>query len=272
MMIGVYAIGWLVWAFLLSHRIGSCVPPAAGAQEQFCYLLPPAKVAFQVIADALAAATVVQLAYTLFTPGPDEALDPVLLAIATTMLYQLGTVTSFHWQDGLAVLLYGATLAGLFVIRVFIAPDEEKPPRLWWWKHQHPSQLPSSPPLHQPSPPVFSDVKNLETSTMPQPPVTQRNEQSNSLRASKSECGDRQARPRQPQLAVDLGLVRRVRVLIACMVKPVALTRLMSSPLVMRRRFSGLVSRASAAARLAWAFHPARVERRVGACFAVARC
>jgi hypothetical protein len=145
MLIGVYAIGWLAWAFLLSHKLGSCVSATASTREQFCYFIPPAKLVFQVIADALAAATVVQLAFTLFTPGPDEALDPVLLAIATALLFQLGKVDHFRWQDGLAVLLYGAALAGLFAVRVFIAPDEDSPPRLWWWAQRRPHQRPDTP-------------------------------------------------------------------------------------------------------------------------------
>jgi len=137
MAIGVYAVGWLGWAFLLSHRVGTCLPAAPG-RGQFCYLIPPAMLVFNVIADALAAATVLQLAYTLFTPGPDEALDPVLLAIATVLLFQLGKVEKFHWRQGLAALLYGAALAGLFAVRVFIAPDEDKQPRLWWWTGRRP--------------------------------------------------------------------------------------------------------------------------------------
>jgi hypothetical protein len=136
MIVAAYAVGWLVWSFFLSNRIHNCVAASAqasGAREQFCYFIPPANVAFQIIASALAAATVIELAFTLFTPGPDEALDPVLLAIAAALLFQLGKVDQFHWQDGLAVVLYGIALAALFMVRVFIAPDEERPPRLWWW-------------------------------------------------------------------------------------------------------------------------------------------
>jgi hypothetical protein len=136
MLIGVYALGWLAWAFLLSHHTRSCVPINNSNHNQFCYAIPPQALTFHVMADALASATVIQLAYTLFTPGPDEALDPVLLAIATALLFQLGQVDSFHWQDGLTLLLYGVTLGGLFVVRVFIAPDEDKPPKLWWWTQQ----------------------------------------------------------------------------------------------------------------------------------------
>ena len=141
MAIAAYAVGWLIWSFLLSNRIRDCVTPESrvtGTHQQFCYFIPPANIAFQIIASALAAATVIELAYTLFTPGPDEALDPVLLAIASALLFQLGKVDTFHWQDGLTVLMYAIALGALFVVRVFIAPNEEKPPRLWWWLHRHP--------------------------------------------------------------------------------------------------------------------------------------
>jgi hypothetical protein len=141
MLIAAYAVGWLVWSFLLSNHIRDCVAPdsqVTGARQQFCYFIPPANVAFQIIASALAAATVIELAFTLFTPGPDEALDPVLLAIASALLFQLGKVDTLRWQDGMTVLLYGVALGGLFVVRVFIAPDEDRPPKLWWWLHRHP--------------------------------------------------------------------------------------------------------------------------------------
>ncbi len=134
MAIGLYALGWLAWSFFLSHRIHNCAPLLSGThgtRGQFCYLIPPSAVAFKVVADALAAATVIQLAFTLFTPGPDEALDPVLLAVATALLLQLGQVEKFGWQDGLATVLFATALGVLFVVRVFLAP--EKDPGLWWW-------------------------------------------------------------------------------------------------------------------------------------------
>jgi hypothetical protein len=102
MLVGAYALGWLVWAFLLSPHMHNCAAISqhqAATGPQFCYYIPPARVAFQIIADALGAATVIQLVYTLFTPGPDEALDPVLLAIATALLFQRGSAESFRWQE-----------------------------------------------------------------------------------------------------------------------------------------------------------------------------
>jgi hypothetical protein len=145
MAIGVYAVGWLLWSFLLSPHLQNCAAPVmlvsgsrAHSPGQVCYLIPPAVVAFQIVADALAASTVIELAFTLFTPGPDEALDPVLLALAAAILFQLGKVDHFTWQAGVAIILYAVALATLFAVRVFLAPDEDRPPTLWWWTKRIP--------------------------------------------------------------------------------------------------------------------------------------
>jgi hypothetical protein len=137
MAIGLYALGWLAWAFYRSGHSQNCVTPAEGTYDaprrQLCYPIPAAQVIFKAMADALGAATAVQLAFTLFTPGPDEALDPVLLALAAALLLQLGSVSTFKWEEGIAVVLYSLGLGVIFVIRIFLAPDENhRPP--WWWK------------------------------------------------------------------------------------------------------------------------------------------
>ena len=137
MAIGLYALGWLAWAFYLSYHIQNCTPPTnavPNVSQQLCYFIPSASVIFKVIADALAAATAVQLVFTLFTPGPDEALDPALLALAAALLLQLGKVEKFNLEEGAAIVLYSVALGILFLVRVFLAPDEDKPPTLWWWK------------------------------------------------------------------------------------------------------------------------------------------
>lgn len=147
MAIGIYAVGWLGWTFLLSSRIHNC----AGLQEvntnsnhSVCYLIPPAAIVFKLIADALAASTVIELAFTLFTPGPDEALDPVLLAVAAALLFQLGKTDGFKWQEGAAIAFYSVSLGILFVVRIFLASGERDDPMLWWWIKPRVSKQPRS--------------------------------------------------------------------------------------------------------------------------------
>ena len=45
------------------------------------------------IGIGLAAAAAIELAYTLFTDGPDEALDPLMLGLASTLLLKLAGLT-----------------------------------------------------------------------------------------------------------------------------------------------------------------------------------
>lgn len=82
------------------------------------------------VGTALAIAAAVELAYTLFTHGPDEALDPVMLGLSATLLLALGHVDKLDWRSGLAALLYVTALGGLFGIRKHLAdiPDEDEQP------------------------------------------------------------------------------------------------------------------------------------------------
>lgn len=93
------------------------------------------------IGVGLAAAAVVELAYTLFTPGPDEALDPLLLALSAKMLMQLAKFPGSAERDGReflgqagGLLILGALLAILFGARLFLAERQkgDEIPRIWW--------------------------------------------------------------------------------------------------------------------------------------------
>jgi hypothetical protein len=75
---------------------------------------------------ALIIAAAVELAYTLFTHGPDEALDPLMLGLSATLLLQLGTIHSLNWHDGLAILLYVSALSGLFATRKHFADLQQR--------------------------------------------------------------------------------------------------------------------------------------------------
>jgi hypothetical protein len=86
-----------------------------------------AEFALHIVAVGLALAAVVELTYTLFTRGPDEALDPLILGLSSFVLIQLSSPneklsTSNAGAIGLLILALG----GLFVVReIFI----ERPKR-----------------------------------------------------------------------------------------------------------------------------------------------
>ena len=87
-------------------------------------------VSLELIGRALAAATVVELAYTLFTDGPDEVLDPLMLGISSFLIIELGRA-HITWGTGLALLLTAITLGLLFAIRQRFIEDTERVPRFW---------------------------------------------------------------------------------------------------------------------------------------------
>jgi hypothetical protein len=85
------------------------------------------------IGIGLAAAAAIELAYTLFTDGPDEALDPLMLGLASTLLLKLSGLTgalSLSQVGALAIL--GLLLIGLFAARLMLAESTDEQPRIWW--------------------------------------------------------------------------------------------------------------------------------------------
>jgi hypothetical protein len=88
------------------------------------------------IGVGLAAAAVLELAYTLFTSGPDEALDPLMLAVAAALLIQLaGLEGTPSLGKATALLLQGLLLAALFATRLMLAERNENDldrPNIWW--------------------------------------------------------------------------------------------------------------------------------------------
>jgi hypothetical protein len=92
---------------------------------------------FYVIGIGLAVAAAFELAYTLFTDGPDEAIDPITLGLAAAVILQLAKTSSnasnlLTWQAGLATVLFVLALGGLIRIRKGLAiqdPENTKCPR-----------------------------------------------------------------------------------------------------------------------------------------------
>lgn len=114
MAIAIWALIELVSQFGWSQRHPSCV-------QAFCYSIPKASDILTLTGDALAAAAAVELVYTLFTSGPDEALDPLMLGLSSAALLSLGQVTGFDVKQGAAMILYALALGILFFTRKFLA-------------------------------------------------------------------------------------------------------------------------------------------------------
>ncbi len=70
-----------------------------------------------IIAASLAVAASLELAYTLFTDGPDEVIDPLMMGVSATLLFLVSTLTALTWTAGVAIVLFASTLALLFAIR-----------------------------------------------------------------------------------------------------------------------------------------------------------
>jgi hypothetical protein len=133
MAIGVAALAVVGWKFLQHPR-----PLHAANNEQTAtfFLLDG-------IGVGLAAAAVVELTYTLFTEGPDEALDPLMLGVSAAILIQLGGMrlpVSFG-QAG-ALLALGVLLAVLFATKLMLTErhDKEDPKGIWWIERMKRSQ------------------------------------------------------------------------------------------------------------------------------------
>ncbi|WP_156359525.1 hypothetical protein [Sphingomonas sp. Leaf28] len=67
----------------------------------------------------------VELAYMLFTPGPDEAIAPVILGLSSTILLIVSD-GSENWKDAIIVPLLTASVAGLFLVRERYEKQSEK--------------------------------------------------------------------------------------------------------------------------------------------------
>lgn len=58
-----------------------------------------------IISLSLLTAAGVDLAYMFFTPGPDEAIQPVLMSVAAFIIYQTSSITKMTWSVGLGFFL-----------------------------------------------------------------------------------------------------------------------------------------------------------------------
>ncbi|KAE8177297.1 PTS sugar transporter subunit IIC [Photobacterium carnosum] len=76
------------------------------------------------VSKAVMVSAAIELAYMLFTPGPDEAVDPFILGIAGTALLVMSdenaAKTDSMLHDSMAVFLFALSLAILFYLRFML--------------------------------------------------------------------------------------------------------------------------------------------------------
>jgi hypothetical protein len=85
----------------------------------------------QLVAKGLEVSAGFELAYMLFTPGPDEAIEPVLLGLAAALLLAVSH-TPMDWKEGLLILLLAIALTVVFIVRQALAEGSHKSSPTSW--------------------------------------------------------------------------------------------------------------------------------------------
>ena len=78
-----------------------------------------------IVSLALAYSAGIELAYMLFTPGPDEAINPLISGVASALLYSITKSNNLDIKNGISLILLVIVLAALFMIKEFFIEDEE---------------------------------------------------------------------------------------------------------------------------------------------------
>jgi hypothetical protein len=70
----------------------------------------------EIVAKGLAYSAGVDLAYMLFTPGPDEAFEPVVLALASGVIL-LASEEAIRWEQSVGALLLSIAIGVVWAIK-----------------------------------------------------------------------------------------------------------------------------------------------------------
>jgi hypothetical protein len=77
----------------------------------------------EIVAKALAYSAGIDLAYMLLTPGPDEAIEPLILGLASAILFSISSIGEINIKLALEIGIYVLILAGLFVLKARFIKD-----------------------------------------------------------------------------------------------------------------------------------------------------
>lgn len=119
-----YCVGTYIFLFVIIKAWAFIGFPTAWIQDLqiIKHILSTSILAL--VSQAVMVSAAIELAYMLFTPGPDEAVDPLILGIAGTALLVMSdentAKTDSMLYDSIAVLLFALSLAILFYLRFML--------------------------------------------------------------------------------------------------------------------------------------------------------
>jgi hypothetical protein len=77
-----------------------------------------------IVGLSLGYSSALELAYALFTEGPDEAVEPLIMGLAAALLVVVSEIPPIDLIRSIGVALLVTALAGLFLIRRFFIQPE----------------------------------------------------------------------------------------------------------------------------------------------------
>jgi hypothetical protein len=78
----------------------------------------------EIVGECLAFSAAIDLAYMLLTPGPDEAIEPLILGLASAILFSISKIDKADTTLALEIGLYVLILALLFIMKVLFIEDK----------------------------------------------------------------------------------------------------------------------------------------------------
>ena len=116
-------IGTYIFTSLLLKGFWFLFPDSAPGPSAWVFFACICKLStLKIISEAMLASAAVELGYMLFTRGPDEAIDPLIIATTGSALLVLSVTQeeplgSAYFEDAIVVLLFVAALLCLFYLR-----------------------------------------------------------------------------------------------------------------------------------------------------------
>ncbi len=109
-------IGFLLVLLLtskFSFNVFQCGYPSYLTYLKSVHSLP----VLEIVSAALVYSTGIELAYMLFTPGPDEAIEPLITGTAAAYLYLVSKNSRLDLETIASMLLFVVVIAALFFVK-----------------------------------------------------------------------------------------------------------------------------------------------------------